>query len=50
MGYAYGSTGFVPRTTVRVRVRGTAATVKWLRHTGTVAVVTGERFATSIAP
>jgi hypothetical protein len=50
IGYAYGSTGFVARTTVRVRVRGTAATVKWLRHTGTVAPVTGEHFATSIAP
>jgi hypothetical protein len=48
IGYAYGDTGFVHRVTVRVRVRGDRATVRWLQHTGTVARVTGERFVTTV--
>jgi hypothetical protein len=48
IGYAYGETGFVHRATVRVRVRGGHAAVRWLPHTGTVARVTGERFVTTL--
>ena len=48
IGYAYGETGFVHRVTVRVRVRGDRATVRWLRHTGTVAPAGGERFVTTV--